>query len=111
MILIIPFGAVTGYASVTLAYQLKHAGASVVEVTALVALSVLPQTWKFFWAPVVDITLSQKKWYLIAGCFTAAGLATMGFFPATKAGLSGLSAVVFVTSLASTFLGKKKKNQ
>lgn len=105
MILIIPFGAASGYGSVTLAYQLKEAGASVGEVAALVALGVLPQTWKFFWAPVVDLTLSQKKWYLIAGLLTAVGIGSMGFFPATKAGLSALSAIVFVTSLASTFLG------
>jgi MFS family permease len=66
---------------------------------------VLPQTWKFFWAPVVDITLTQKRWYIISGMLCAAGIATMGWFPATKAGLVALSSVVFVSSLASTVLG------
>ena len=57
------------------------------------------------WAPVVDLTLSQKRWYLIAGLLGAVGVAAMGWFPATKAGLVVLSAVVFLSSLASTLLG------
>jgi MFS family permease len=105
MVLIIPFGVVSGYVSVTLAYQLKQAGVSVSQIATLVALGVLPQTWKFFWAPIVDLTLTQKKWYILAGILCAVGIAAMGWFPATKAGLVALSSVVFLTSLASTFLG------
>jgi len=105
MVLIAPFGVVSGYVSVTLAYQLTHAGASVGQVAALMAICILPNTWKFFWAPVIDVTLSLKKWYLLAGLLTAFGIAAMGFFPATKAGLAALSAVTFLASLASTFLG------
>jgi MFS family permease len=104
MVLIIPFGVVSGYVSVTLAYQLKQAGASVGQIASLVALGMLPQTWKFFWAPVVDITLTQKRWYVLAGILCAIGIAAMGWFPATKAGLAALSSVVFLTNLASTIL-------
>lgn len=104
MILIIPFGVVSGYAGVTLAYQLKMAGASVGQVTALMALGLLPQTWKFFWAPVIDLTLTQKKWYLLSGVVSVVGIAAMGSFPATKPGLAALSTVVFIASLASTVL-------
>lgn len=105
MALIIPFGVSSGYVGVTLAYQLKQAGASVEQIAALVALGVLPHTWKFFWAPVVDTTLTQKKWYLLSGSLCVAGIAAMGFFPATKAGLAVLSTVTFLSSLATTFLG------
>ena len=105
MVLIIPFGVVSGYIGVTLAYQLTRAGVTVGQVAAMVALTVLPNTWKFFWAPVVDLTLNQKKWYVIAGLCSAVGIAAMGFFPATKLGLAALSAVGFVASLATTFLG------
>lgn len=103
--LYVPFGVVPGYVAVTLAYQRKQAGASVEQITALASLSLLPHTWKFFWAPVVDSTLSQKKWYLLSLAVTAAGLGATGFFPATKAGLSALSIIVFLTALATTFLG------
>ena len=104
MVLIIPFGVVGGYVSVTLAYQLKLAGASVSEIAALVAVGLLPQTWKFFWAPIVDLTLTQKKWYLLSGLLCAIGIGAMGWFPATKTGLAALATVVFVTNVASTFL-------
>ncbi len=105
MVLIIPFGVVSGYVSVTLAYQLKQAGVSVGQVAGLVALSVLPHTWKFFWAPVIDATLDQKKWYLLGGIPCAIGIAAMGFFPATQLGLAALSAVVFLASLTTTLVG------
>ena len=105
MVLIIPFGVVSGYVSVALAYQLTHAGVAVGPVAAMVALTVLPNTWKFLWAPVVDLTLNQRKWYLLAGLFSAVGIAAMGFFPATRAGMAALSVVGFLASLATTFLG------
>jgi MFS family permease len=105
MVLIIPYGAVSGYITVTLAYQLKQSGGSVGQVADLIALSYLPHTWKFFWAPIVDMTLNQKKWYLLAGMPSALGLAAMGFFPATKPGLASLSVLVFLASLATTVLG------
>ncbi|HEV2691711.1 MAG TPA: MFS transporter [Verrucomicrobiae bacterium] len=104
MALIIPFGAASGYVTVTLAYQLKQAGASVAQIAALSALGVLPQTWKFLWAPVVDITLNQKRWYIIAGILCAIGTGMTGFFPATKTGLTALSTLFFFTSVATTFL-------
>jgi MFS family permease len=104
MVLIIPFGVAAGYVSVTLTYQLKMSGATVGQVTALYALYVLPHTWKFLWAPVVDVTLNQKKWYLIAGILTVIGISSLGFFPATKQGLAVLSTVVFMMSLATTVL-------
>lgn len=105
MVLVTPFGVVSGYIGVTLAYQLRQVGVPVAAVAAMVALSVLPNTWKFFWAPVIDLTLTQKKWHVLAGVITAAGIAGMGFFPATKAGLAALSSVCFLASLAATFQG------
>jgi PAT family beta-lactamase induction signal transducer AmpG len=105
MVLEIPFGVVSGYINITLAYQLSQAGASQEQITALVALGVLPGTWKFLWAPVVDITLNQKKWYVLAGSLGAIGIAAMGLFPATEPGLAALSAIALFTSLATTVLG------
>jgi len=105
MVLIIPFGVVSGYFTVTLAYELKQAGVSVAKIATLGSLVLLPQTWKFFWAPVVDLTLNQKKWYVISGALTAIGIGSIGFFPATSPGLAALSVIAFVSSLASTVLG------
>jgi PAT family beta-lactamase induction signal transducer AmpG len=105
LFLILPFGVMSGYLTVAIAYLLSHAGMSVERIAALVALSFLPHTWKFAWAPIADTTLSRKAWYLIAGTVSAAGLCAMGAVPATGAGLALLSTIIVVSNVAVTFLG------
>jgi MFS family permease len=103
-LLYLPFGMATGYVQVTLAYVLVHAGFSVEQVAGLVALSVLPQTWKFAWAPVVDTTLTAKRWYQIGMLVTAAGLLGTAFIPAQQSAYWLLGLLVFLTSIATTLL-------
>ena len=104
LFLILPFGAVSGYLTVTVAYELSQAGVSVDRIAALVAVSFLPHTWKFFWAPLVDTTLTRKTWYLLAAACSAVGIFATGAIPATDQGLSALYVVVLVSNLAITFL-------
>ena len=105
MFLILPFGAIGGYLQVSIAYLLAHAGVPVERVAALVAMSYVPHTWKFAWAPIADITLSRKSWYVLACALTAAGLWVTGSLPATAGGLRLLTVVVLVSNVAVTFLG------
>jgi PAT family beta-lactamase induction signal transducer AmpG len=105
MFLILPFGAIGGYLQVSIAYLLSHAGVPVEQVAALVAMSYVPHTWKFAWAPLADITLSRKTWYVIACALTAAGLWVTGSLPASAAGLRLLTVVVLISNVAVTFLG------
>jgi MFS family permease len=104
MVLIIPFGVMSGYLTVALTYLLAKAGLSVEEISSLIFISFLPQTWKFLWAPIADTTLTRKTWYWVAALTSAFGIFAMGAVPATAAGLSVLDAVVFVANVASTFL-------
>src|SRR5580698_6146044 len=76
-ILDMPFGAVNGYLTVAIAYQLGQAGVSAESIGALIALSLMPQIWKPLWAPLVDITLSAKHWYLIGTVLSAIGVVAM----------------------------------
>lgn len=105
MVLIAPFGVMSGYTSVAIGYYLKQAGVSVAQVASIVALGLLPHTVKLLWAPLVDATLSQKRWYMIGGITSAVGLALMGAMPATKSGLAILGVVVFLASAATSFIG------
>jgi MFS family permease len=106
LLLIIPFGVMSGYLTVTVAYQLSNLGVSTAQVAELVAISYLPHTWKFIWAPVADTTLTRKRWYLIAGLVSALGIAATGAVAgAGAASLSLLSGVVLVSNVAVTFLG------
>jgi MFS family permease len=104
MFLIAPFGAMGGYLSVAIGYQLTQAGVSVEEVAALVAFSYIPQTWKFLWAPVADTTLSRKSWYILAGLVSAVGIFVTGVVPADERSLPLLYAAVLVSNVAVTFL-------
>jgi MFS family permease len=104
LFLIVPFGAMGGYLSVAIGYQLTQAGVSVEQVAELVAVSYIPQTWKFLWAPVADTTLSRKTWYLIAGIVSALGIFVTGAVPADAESLPLLYAAVLVSNVAVTFL-------
>lgn len=104
MILIIPFGVIGGYVQVSIGYLLTQAGVPVERTAGLVALGILPHTWKFLWAPIADTTLSRRRWYLIASVLSAAGIFAIGAIPPTPAGLALLGAVVLISNLAVTFL-------
>ena len=110
LILCTPFGAANGYVIVTLAYLLSHAGVNVTAVAGLVAISLLPQTWKALWAPVVDTTLTSKLWYLIAAVVTAVSLGAIGFFPASQSTLAAITGLVFINSVAVSFLAMAAEN-
>ena len=110
LILCLPFGASAGYVVVTLGYLLSHAGVSVVAIAALVAVSLIPQTWKALWAPIVDTTLSSKTWYVISAVALAITIIATGLIPANSAGLTAINALIFLNSLASTFLAMAAEN-
>lgn len=104
LFLILPFGVLPGYLSVTLGYQLSHAGVSVAGVAGVISLGLLPHVWKFLWAPVVDTTLSRRAWYVIGSIGCSAGLFAMGALPPTAKMLPLLSTLALLSNVAVTFL-------
>jgi PAT family beta-lactamase induction signal transducer AmpG len=104
LILILPFGVMSGYLTVTLAYVLAQGGMSVEQVAELIAVSFIPQTWKFLWAPVADTTLTRKTWYVLGGLLSAAGICVTGAVPAGSGNMATLYLVVLVSNVAVTFL-------
>jgi MFS family permease len=105
MFLIIPFGAMSGFLAVSVAYLLAQGGISVDRIAALVALGLLPHTWKFAWAPIADTTLSRRKWYLLSSAVSAVGIFATGALPAQASSLPILSFIVLASNVAVTFLG------
>jgi len=104
LFLILPFGAMSGYLTVAVAYRLSQAGLGVDQIAELIAVAFIPQTWKFLWAPVVDTTLRRKTWYLLGAMFSAIGIFLTGALPATAQSMPALYAVVLLSNLAVTFL-------
>jgi len=104
LILILPFGIFSGYAGITLSYELAQAAVSAAQIaTAVVATDLFPQTWKFIWAPLVDTTLTRKRWYVIGTAMTAAGILACGAVPPGAASLALLAVLVFLGSTSTTF--------
>jgi MFS family permease len=64
----------------------------------------VPQTWKFLWAPVADLTLTRKRWYLLSAALCMLGLIGLGAIAPQEKSLPLLSAVALGASLATTFL-------
>ena len=104
-ILVLPFGASAGYAQVTLAYLATKSGLSVQQGAVLVAASLFPQIWKFFWSPVADFTLSRRRWYLISCVMCAAGMFGTAAVPLSPGTFLLVESLVLASSFASTFLG------
>jgi len=111
LVLYMPFGAVGGYLSVTLAYQLKHVGVSTEAIAGLVALAVLPNVLKVLWAPLVDTLLSPKLWYLlgvVVSGLIVAGIGAMPLGPTSVVWLAPatvvINTVVTVTAMGGEVL-------
>ena len=104
MLLIIPFGVMGGYVSVTIAFLFTKAGISLVQVAPLIAMTLLPNILKFIWAPLVDTTLTVKTWYIISNVITAIGILLTGILPIKVESLALMTVIILLTSFANTFL-------
>lgn len=102
LVLYVPYGIGIGYVTVTLAWLLSHAGASVQAVAVLTSMAFLPNTWKVLWAPAVDTLLSARAWYLIGIAFTAAGIGATALLPLRLELMATFQLVVLVTSFFGT---------
>ena len=104
LLLVIPFGAASGFLGVTIVYLLGRAGVDPVTIAVLTGLSFLPHTFKFLYAPLVDLTLTRKLWFVMASVTSALAIAVLGMIPATEAGLPWLRVLVVVGNVATAFL-------
>lgn len=105
MILFLPFGAASGFASVTLGFIGKEHGLSDGQVAALAAAALVPNVWKLLWAPVADTTLTRRRWYLGSSVVAALTLASLGLVPIEPETVHRLEVLIIVNGVAVTFLG------
>jgi len=104
MFLIMPYGVVNGYITVTLAYVYSKAGISLDNISILSAASFLPAICSFLWAPFVDTTLSVKKWHILATIISGMGIIATGLLPVKVSSLPLLIPVILLASFAATFV-------
>ena len=98
-----PFGIATGYATTTLGFPLGANHVPAGMIAGMVAAGLGPQVVKVFWAPIVDITLTSKWWYIIGAAAEGLAILVCSTSPATRAALPLLTLLVVIASIASTF--------
>jgi hypothetical protein len=105
MVLFLPFGATVGFVQVTIGYTARQQGLGDAVIAEIVAINLLPHTFKFLWAPIPDTTFSRRRWYLVSNILSTVTLIILGFVPVRIDTISLLKLLIFVNSLAITFLG------
>ncbi|MCG2590953.1 MFS transporter [Rhodohalobacter sulfatireducens] len=101
--LVVPSGISTGFITVTLPYILTQNGFSVGEAATITAVALSSNLWRFLWAPIVDLTLSLHKWYLIGVSLTALSLFSIYLIPFDTEFKLLLTFVVFISQVAASF--------
>lgn len=80
-VLYLPFGALYGFGSVALTNVASQRGIPISEATLIIAAGAMIQWLKWLWAPVVDITLSPRVWYVASTLLSAIGVFAMSAVP------------------------------
>jgi MFS family permease len=99
-----PFGISSGFLSVTLGFQLGHAGLSAIAVTTVIAASLWTQSVKMFWAPIVDAMGKPRIWYLLGATLTGLSILVMSLSPPTAKVVPFLTVMAVLGSAASTLV-------
>lgn len=100
--LMLPTGISNGFITVTLPFLLTKNNFPVAVTAGIVALGLSANLWRFLWGPIVDISLSLRKWFWIGLSAGTGSLLLLCFIPFTVKGTVLLSAIVFISQVAAT---------
>jgi MFS transporter, PAT family, beta-lactamase induction signal transducer AmpG len=104
LFLVLPYGISNGFVSVTLPFVLVQAGFSVAAAASIVALGLSANIWRFVGAPVVDLTLSLRRWYLLGLGACVATLLLLGVMPLRPETAVILTAVAFLSQVGANLV-------
>ncbi len=102
--LMLPTGISSGFVTVVLPFLLTKNGFPVSITAGVVAFGISANLWRFLWGPVVDISLSMRKWFWIGLLACTASLLLLCFTPFTVKGAVWLSIIVFISQIAATLI-------
>lgn len=101
LFLVLPYGISSGFCTITLPFVLVHHGYSVAAAASVVALGLSANLWRFAGAPIVDLTLSLRRWYSLglAACFLT--LLDLGLMPLRLENAVLLTVVAFLSQIGA----------
>ena len=86
-----------GVVDVALASALVTAGVRVSSVAGIVAAASLAFSLEFLWAPIVDASLTRRRWYILGVSLMCAALAAVLVAPWNSAAVPLLTALTFAS--------------
>lgn len=75
----IPFGVAGGYIAVAMPFLLRRVNVPVSTIAAISAASLIPSSYQFFWAPIIDIGPKRRTWLVIVSLLGSLALASSLF--------------------------------
>jgi PAT family beta-lactamase induction signal transducer AmpG len=99
-----PTGISQGFVTVALPYLLVHNGFSVAQAAGIIAIGFSANVWRFVWGPLVDISLTLKKWFWIGLLVYTASLLLLCFTSFNVKEKTLLTIIVFTSQVAGTFM-------
>lgn len=100
----LPRGLTGGYITVVLPYLATRAGLPVLTAASIVAIALSPKAWKVVWAPLADIGLTLKKWYIIGASVAGGMLLLQSLLPLTWRFVPFVTAGLFITECGANLL-------
>lgn len=104
-ILFLPFGATSQFVATTIVGMWSTGGVGEAALGAMVAMNILPHTFKVLWAPLVDTVWNGRAWYIVGNVVSSAAIIATGLIPMDKDHVDLLTALVLVNGFATTFVG------
>jgi len=104
LFLVLPSGINIGFATVTLPYLLTYHGFSVARTAAIVALGVSASLWRFAGGPIVDLSLSLRKWHFIAVLISIISIFLLSVTPIDINKFILFTIIYFISQLAANLI-------
>ena len=104
-VLYLPFGGLGGFVGVALTFLATTRGLSISDGALLNGAQLLSQWLKWIWAPLIDVTLSPRRWYVISTSLSALGVLAMAAVPLGPSTLGLLLAIIALASLVNSLVG------
>ncbi|MEO5717977.1 MAG: MFS transporter [Chthoniobacterales bacterium] len=102
--LVLPYGICNGFVSITLPFSLVREGFSVATAASVVALGLSANLWRFAGAPLVDLTLSLRRWYSLGLGACSVTLLLLGLTPLQPGTVVAVTGLAFLASVGANFV-------
>lgn len=103
-LLMLPNGIIQGFVFVTLPYVLTHNGISVAQAAAIVAVGASASLFRFVLGPVVDVSFSLRKWYLMSIIAIVSAILVLCFTSYSISSISLITSLVFISQIAGNVM-------